>query len=86
MPGDLSALRNDTGTPTRTRVDAETRRKSTCTGRSLILSYCTSRGNTRSFLPSTSRSMRLVMKLALSNWRTRILSSIAIIAGFCLSP
>ena len=60
MPGDRPSFLKFTGTCTRTRDLSVTRMKSTWIGRSVTGSKCTSRGSTRSLLPSTLRSKRVV--------------------------
>src|SRR5665213_280137 len=69
MPGALSMLRKCTGTATLILVPAPTRMKSTCTGRSVTGSSCTSRGRARTVSPPDSTLSRRAKNPGLCNSR-----------------
>ena len=85
-PGDSASLMKRTGTPTRTRLSAPMRWKSTWSGRSLTGSSWTSRGIALSVLPSTSISKTVDRNRPFLMSLNRSLASIWMVSAALSSP
>ena len=85
-PGETSWPWKCTGMSSLTVEPSAKRMKSTCTGRSLTGSSCTSRGITRVFLPAMSSMKRVVRKWPASTWRSRVRLSTVMFSGVAVPP